>query len=249
MMIWLSILSIDDECMVLELFCEALIKPYSQAKNFTDNNNITLDLYRDAKNITEYYSSLEEKNKDTLYLNLDRLYSVYQDKYLSKMVIFEKSQNKLKLLTEAKKFDEVLKGLERYDDFMITYNELIIDSGKMSLMMNCLNIIDRYNENIDNVKIVNYAADKNGFDKELVEYKDSVNKKIQKMLALGLSLYTCLITVLVILVIRFVIDIPLETSQSYFNSIFNWVIGLVAIAFVGLLKLLIRETKKEIINN
>lgn len=81
--------------------CESLTKPYSTAKQYFDAVILEFDVYGDSQYFYDWFSDLEEKKQDTVYNNLQRIYSAMNES--AKQSI---SSLKVKLVENTKKIDD-----------------------------------------------------------------------------------------------------------------------------------------------
>ena len=59
--------------------CESLTKPFSTAKQYFDAVILEFDVYGDSQYFYDWFSDLEEKKQDTVYNNLQRIYSAMNE--------------------------------------------------------------------------------------------------------------------------------------------------------------------------
>lgn len=123
-------------------FCESLEKPYSLAKQYFDEVILEIDVYNDSQYFYERFSGLNEKQQDTVYNNLQRLYDVTKETSdISIKKLKDKFPTELENIGESDKIEKVLEStLKAFKGI----SEEMIKRGKLSILNQFLATADAY---------------------------------------------------------------------------------------------------------
>lgn len=198
--------------------CESLTKPYSTAKQYFDIVILEFDVYGDSQYFYDWFSDLEEKKQDTVYNNLQRIYSAMNEG--AKQSI---SSLKVKLVENTKKIDDCdTDKLNTYlENCVEAFNKIsdeCIISTKLSLIAHLLNTIDSYRR-------VHGAVDYKECEKRCSEHETQYNN-LKKLTMLNVIVCFVISVVSSFFMIYIVGLIGINTFVDFVNdNIIQLVIG------------------------
>lgn len=199
----------------IEEICDSLNGPYSSAKQYIDGALLKVDIYNDMAYFYDFFSKLDEKNQDTVYLNLQKIYDVIKDTYDSENNKIAEKMNEIKdkPLYQLKKMSD--DNFEDMVDYMKEVSIILNDLTRQSVKNHKLNILnlflttaDNYRRNRESVEKITCDEKCNMHNKKIEEIKSNEYKLI------FLSIVTSIIIAFVVSLI--ILYIYAKVSQQVF---------------------------------
>lgn len=156
------------------MFVEILTKPYAQVKQYFEPLILEIDYYHDLKHFHQYYLSQNDKDKDTIYQNLSRLYDYVNNdlsrdtkdinKFIKSNTAFQKKVENLQSLD----FEKFLKENSKVVEY---FNYSLEKSKKVTLLTNMLNACDYCRQSQQSVPISRFEITENSLQQisEIIE--------------------------------------------------------------------------------
>lgn len=166
-----------------EDFCESLTCPYSTAKQYFDKIMLKIDVYHDTTYFYEFFANLEDKKKDTVYNNLQRLYDVTKSSHEEneKRIFenFKEIQNSTKYNNKSdsrfeQDFEDFLKKMGKmFDELKFETNKGIKITALNQLLLTADNYTRSQNSVLEshcNSKCVDYDTKLNEIKKHQMSF-------------------------------------------------------------------------------
>lgn len=220
-------------------FCDSLKSPYALAKQYFDDVILEIDVYNDTQYFYEMFAGLDEKQQDTVYNNLQRLYDFTKDTLDNSLAVWKQKFNID--FTKIRNEDDAIRCMEICAETFRNMSDEMIKQNKLYALNHLLSTADTYKRASGSVAQSDCNKKCVENDRKYYEQKKRLHKREKTIIILSLISSVVISFIIIVLCLYIYSAVGSESFVSFVNKNF---IPLLFTAFASVLTTIITAYKK-----